>query len=212
MKRNFRTDTGSPLALVALFLAWPLAFHLGMRWQRPTELLLGVALFFSVWVFVPARSAARVNRSPVGRDLVLGGAVGVATVLVSRWAWPLVASIWPGAGDEMARLTGAITTGGYPGGWLPVALVVGLEEWLFRGAWLSRCLARWPVTPAAGLAAAGYACAQIGAGSGLLVVAALGLGLIWTGLRLYTQALLAPLVAHEVWTLCVLFFWPLPSA
>ncbi|MBK8172028.1 MAG: CPBP family intramembrane metalloprotease [Sandaracinaceae bacterium] len=86
------------------------------------------------------------------------------------------------------------------------------EEIVWRSvvqdALVNRIGLRWGVVVAAVL----YAVSLAPLGSPVLILVALLCGLTWSVLRATTASLLAPIVAHLVWDLMVLFLVPLDAA
>jgi uncharacterized protein len=190
-------------------VAWLLAFSLGARAGHLYGVLGTLAALLVVWTL--ARSAElRAALRPKATHVVAGLALGVITLVLTHAAFPLVARLVPGVMDEVARLYGVaqITPAALAG----VALIIVAEEVLWRGA-LPRALeAHVSRHAAALLATASYTAAQLGAGSWLLGLAALGLGALWMLCARLSGALVMPLLCHAVWTLGVLGFWPLAVA
>ena len=91
---------------------------------------------------------------------------------------------------------------------LACVIVIVAEEVIWRGAMLQATRARFGVG-AVVVAAVPYALAQLGAASLWLGVAAFGLGVVWGALAFWRGNLVAPLIAHLLWTPAVLGLWPL---
>jgi membrane protease YdiL (CAAX protease family) len=58
------------------------------------------------------------------------------------------------------------------------------------------------------LAAVLFAAAHLSLGVPLLLAAALGAGLYWSGLVVWTRSAIPALVSHLLWDLAVMFVWP----
>ncbi|MGZ3442625.1 MAG: CPBP family intramembrane glutamic endopeptidase, partial [Polyangia bacterium] len=146
---------------------------------------------------------------PSAARLVLGAAVGGAMTAATYALFPLAVRLAPSSAHEAQRLYASFAT-------LSPALAVALlapvivgEELVWRGV-VQGALARHAGAVAGVLlAAALYAIAHAAVGSSLLVVVAFGCGLVWSTLRALTGDLIAPLVAHAMWDLCVLVLHPL---
>jgi membrane protease YdiL (CAAX protease family) len=61
------------------------------------------------------------------------------------------------------------------------------------------------------LSVASYAAAQLGSGSWIVMLLAIVCGTIWTLQRHFTRSLLAPLLAHLIWTPVVILLHPVTS-
>lgn len=189
-------------------IAWLAAFALGARANALYPTLGALAALVVVATLL---SSAHVRQAlvPRARDVALGIALGALSLVATHVLFPVFARVWPPIGDEVAHLYAVAHV--TPAVLVPVALIVLAEELLWRGA-LPRALARdlSPAT-AALLSTASYTAAQLGAGSWLLALAALGLGALWMACALWTRSLVASVLAHAVWTLGVLGFWPLAA-
>ncbi len=153
----------------------------------------------------------------------VGAGAGLLLVAFTHAGFALASSASPALRAAAGRLFVLLEVGGYS----PVArsalivLIAGCEEIVFRGALLGpprrrtegpwRSAGREDLLRVAGLAAA-YALAMATLGSGLLLLVAFGCGLAWGWLRVGTRSLVPPILAHVVWDLGVLVFWPLVRA
>jgi len=82
------------------------------------------------------------------------------------------------------------------------------EELLFRGSFPAAMRPWLSELQSYGVSLALYALAQGGTGSWIVAAMALVCGTIWSFLRIYTGTLVAPLVAHFIWTPTVIFLYP----
>lgn len=142
---------------------------------------------------------------PIGAGL----AAGALATLLTRPLFALLASVAPWVRADVAILYGRL--GATAPAWGPVALavVVVAEEIVWRGSVQGAIQRRFGATSSAVLlAAALYALALVPFGSPLLVLVAFACGVLWSGLRVATGGLVAPLLAHLLWDQAVLYFFP----
>jgi len=153
---------------------------------------------------------------PIAVEVVaLGVIIGVVTLALTHVIAPPVLHAIPAWSVEFAALYGG-EVAGTP---LPLALTLALtcvvivgEEVVWRGLALSALRQRMPEGLAIGASAVLYAACQLGFRRTLPAAAALVLGLVWGWLRVIAWrggGLTAPIVAHAIWTLGVLWWWPL---
>lgn len=138
-----------------------------------------------------------VSPAAVGAGVVIGGAWLVATHI----GHAVLCRLFPGflaqisdlyslrEGDRVRTMVG------------PVVAMAAAEELFFRGF----------VQGAVGLAGSIviYTAVQVVAGKWALTLAALLGGSVWGGLAWWTGGLVAPVVAHVLWTGTLTFLWPL---
>jgi membrane protease YdiL (CAAX protease family) len=113
---------------------------------------------------------------------------------------------------DLQRLYSAFRVAGTR--WASIALfpvIVG-EELVWRGAVQGALERRLPPRGAAVVAATLYAAAHAPMGSLLLVVTALGCGLVWSALRAASGSLVPSLLSHAIWDAVVLLAFPLAPA
>jgi membrane protease YdiL (CAAX protease family) len=124
-------------------------------------------------------------------------------------AYAVAIRVWPGMAPHVVELYAA-SRGGDPGSALVWTLIIlAAEESLWRG-WLLRPLSRLVGRRGAlALSLATYALAQVGSGSGILVLAALACGAIWLAERAWTGSVVAPLLSHAIWTPVIIHLVPL---
>lgn len=193
--------------LLALGLAagWLVILGLG-RAGRDIAIVLGVyaagvvALVAAAWPDLKARLV------PEGTDVLLGVAFGAAIVAASYAIFHVLLLFHPELAPEVARLYLAAAARGPAAAGLLVAAVA--EELLFRGLLYDAVEGLGP-TRAVLFTSLFYAVAQLGAGSPILGVVALALGIVWGTLRASTGRVVAPLLAHLAFTAVVLVAHPL---
>lgn len=210
-----RSGVVRPLSLLgaaAIVVGWAVAFRVGLALGHVTVALAIFAVVASALVGPSLLAGARSLVVIRASDLAIGFGAGAASLVVTHAAWPWVATAVPQWREEMTQLLTAL--GAPPSWWTPVlvAVVAVLEELLFRGAALDAVSRRETSRERVFVVVTAlYAAAQLGAASGLLLVAAIGLGALWTGLRLWRKNLLPGVLAHLVWTLGVLFVFPVQA-
>ncbi|MES1208752.1 MAG: CPBP family intramembrane glutamic endopeptidase [Pseudomonadota bacterium] len=145
---------------------------------------------------------------PTVAAIVAGLVTGAAMTAATYALYPLVSHVSGAMARDTARLYANLNASSHL--WLSLVLVpvvIG-EEVVWRGMVHGALARRFGPAVAVLLAAPLYAVAHAPVGSPVLVLAALGCGLIWGGLRATTASLLAPLVAHLLWDEIVLFLAP----
>jgi membrane protease YdiL (CAAX protease family) len=163
-------------------------------------------------------------RRPLARA-ALGAIVGLVMIAATHAAFSALAARWPETRAATARLFALLEAPGFApasrGGL--IAVIAACEEIVFRGALAGSAPApaRDPPSLAGAvsgrdaarivLLSAAYASPTLMLGSGLLVACAFICGLVWGWLRISTRSLAAPILAHVVWDLGVLIWWPLVS-
>lgn len=91
-----------------------------------------------------------------------------------------------------------------------VLVIVVAEELLWRGTFLAGQSRASPVSPLLVVVSLlAYALTQLASGSPVIALAAILCGLVWTVERLVLQSLVAPILTHAIWTVGVVFVWPL---
>jgi|GEM_PF-1057321 len=201
-------------AAIVLSMGWAVTFVAAVEQDRLYP-LLGTAAAVVAVASVALSSSVRASVRPTIRDVVLGFVVGVVLVVGTHVGYALLVDVLPGLGTDVARLYGvaAVT----PPRLAVVILIAVAEELLWRGLLLDalqqRRWLRWQVAgmdaPGVLVAAVVYGAAQAGPRSAWLVVAGVGLGVVWGLMGLRSRGLWMPIVAHLVWTLTVLGAWPL---
>ncbi|HEX6837988.1 MAG TPA: CPBP family intramembrane glutamic endopeptidase [Polyangia bacterium] len=168
-----------------------------------------IALGLVAWTLDRAR--LRVELRPTLRSVVAGTVVGVAMSAATHLLYPPVARAAPFVAGDTARLYAAFRATSLPVAALVLVPVVLGEELVWRGVVQGAIVRRAGPRAGVGLAALVYALAHGPAGAPLLVVVALGCGLVWGALRAATGSLVPSLVAHLVWDTLVLLAWPLDA-
>lgn len=189
-------------ALVLAAAAWAFLFRLPSDglWSRTWVAAIGLSAYA---LFGLARSGdLRTALGPVGVVPVATGlGVGVAWLVATHVGHSVLCRIFPSfldrvselyalrSGDRIATMVGPVTAMGVA------------EELLFRGTLQGRI----------GLvgAVAAYTAVQLVTANWALTVAALLGGVIWGSLAWWQGGLLAPVLAHLVWTDALTFVWPL---
>ncbi len=147
---------------------------------------------------------------PRRRLLFIGLVTGLVMAALTHAGWVVTRELFPLVRAPVAEL---YTLFWQPPGpirqfhWLLV--IVAAEELLWRGLWPTLTEARARPWLGTAIAVAAYAAAQTGSGSPLVVALAVGCGLVWTALRMWTRSLWPPLISHIVWNLLVLVWFPL---
>jgi membrane protease YdiL (CAAX protease family) len=190
-------------AVVLALAAWVYLFrgpHQGI-WTRTWV----VAAAMSAYAIGAAAASGHLRGfiGPIDLGAVLAGiGVGVAWLVATHVGHDVLARLIPGFaarvrdlytlgdGDRFATMIGPVTAMGVA------------EELLFRGTIQAR----------AGLvvAVAVYAGVQLVTGNWVLAVAGASCGLVWGVLYWWTGGLVAPVIAHVIWTDVLTFLWPMP--
>jgi uncharacterized protein len=143
------------------------------------------------------------------RWLALGSAAGAASVLATYALYPIVIGAVPWMAAEVAALYDAFRAPSLTVAVLALVPIILGEELVWRGAVqdaVARHAGRWT---GAVVTAITYGVLSAAIGSVPLVIVSLGLGLVWSMLRAWSNGLLAPLVAHVTWNAVVLLWLPL---
>lgn len=166
---------------------------------------LGVPLLFADGPRLRALAAPR--PSAIASGLLVGAFMTLATYPLYR----LLADLSAPLAADVAALYGKLgaSTSAWRAPWL--VPIVAAEEVVWRGFVQSALQRRHGAPAAVLLSAALYALAHVPVGSPLLVVVAFACGLVWSSLRAATGSLLAPLLAHLLWDLAVLFVVPVTA-
>jgi membrane protease YdiL (CAAX protease family) len=181
---------------------WVFMFRLDRSdiWPR-TWLAAAVVSGYAIAAAV-ALGHARQLIGPVSpREVLVGVAVGGAWLVATHLGATVLGLVVPEFLDQIAdlyRLADGDTVARMAG---PLVAVAAAEELLFRGLIQGR----------AGLVVAvvAYAAVQLVEQKWALVLAAVFCGFVWGGLFTWRHGLVAPTVAHEVWTLALTLIWPI---
>lgn len=227
--------SSSPSLLPPLLasVAWLSAFAAGRASGHLHAFLVPTAVLCSVlllWRQPGLRTRLRgTSAARVAVDIAIGVVTGAVTLALTYALFPIVQGLLPGIDDEIRALY--LLAAVSPSTLLATVVIASAEEVIWRGALLDALIARRAADGAAPDAAPGavggvvggvfggavvvvvaavpYALAQLGAGSLLLSLAALGLGVVWGALACWRRSVVAPIVAHLCWTPVVLGLRPL---
>jgi len=171
-----------------------------------TAVVIGALVAAREWAFL--RTLLRWRSSAALAGLAVGLVMSVSTKLLYL---PIAAAI-PLVARDVASLYGKLGAQAHWGALLLLCPVILGEEVVWRGLVQGALGRRYGVASAIPLTAGVYALADAPTGSPVLVLAALGCGLVWSALRAGTGGLLAPLLAHILWDALVLFVSPVFTA
>lgn len=171
----------------------------------------GIALVLGTFALATDASGCREALRPRWAPMGIGLAVGVAMAVGTYGAYRVLAQWAPFVVRDTAQLYAAFRAPSTLVGSVALTPIILGEELVWRHV-VQQALAarfgRWPGVVAAALA---YAAALLPLGSPAMLLAALGCGLVWSGLRCVTRGLIAPVVAHLVWDAVVLVWLPLDA-
>jgi membrane protease YdiL (CAAX protease family) len=168
----------------------------------------GTAVGLGLFVVVLDAGAVRALLRPTRAAVVAGAVAAAAMVAATYGLYSLVSRVAPALARDTAQLYARFDAG--PHAWraiLLVPIVVG-EEIVWRGLVQGALARRLGAGPTVVVAALIYAAVHAPVGSSVLVLAALGCGLVWGGLRANTAGLAAPIIAHLVWDEVLMFVAP----
>jgi membrane protease YdiL (CAAX protease family) len=120
-------------------------------------------------------------------------------------------SLFPGLEAQVAALYRAARTTTLPVALAWVTLIICAEEFLWRGALFGALARRNSTFAAVTWCVASYVMAQLGTGSWVVGAMAAVCGTLWTLQRKLSRSLLAPLLAHLIWTPTVILLRPVIS-
>ena len=141
------------------------------------------------------------------RDAAIGLAVGVAMTAATYPVYAVATELFPELAAQVAADYTLVPTAAALAYFPRLLVVVLAEELLFRGSWLRA--ARHDSLPGALYALLAYALSQVGWGSFAVILASVLCGAIWLAAARWSQSLIAPLIAHAIWSSVVLLFRPL---
>ncbi len=197
------------LASIAWVAGWVWLGHSG-SWLPLAG--MGVALA----VFILAHADARALLRPTRTSVLTGVGCAAAMILATYALYSIAASFFPGLAPEMARLYGVLGVGkeDTPGPILLILAVCASEEIIFRGRVFGPAgggRLYWPhrsdwtriliVTTV-------YAAVHLPSRSVTLVSVAFACGIAWSIVRVVTRSVVAPILIHALWDLCVMIFFP----
>jgi membrane protease YdiL (CAAX protease family) len=140
---------------------------------------------------------------------VAGSLGGLAMTLMTYALYPPIAHAWPKFFHDANHLYGAFTSLSPLIATLLLLPIIVSEELVWRGVVQTAFMHRLGDIPGAVVVAFIYAAAHAPTGSPVLVVAALGCGLVWSALRVWTGGIIASLIAHMIWDFSVLLIHPI---
>ncbi len=193
----------TPTLIFALSLAW-----FGTLWSAESAFLVRLAPLALVALVMSLRHDPRAWHWDTKAGLI-GLAVGLVTTVLTYPLHQLVVRHAPQVSDSFAPLFERARLGSPVWDLLSAVIVVAGEEALWRNlapVALERHGSRRFVWV---LCVGIYGLSQGGSGSWVVVAASVGLGGLWSALRVMTGSAVAPLVAHLVWTLNVVVLRPL---
>lgn len=190
-------------AAIALAVAAWIALFRGDRrdiWPR-TWGIAGVLIVFSVASLAVLGRLGAVLGPVDGATVGLGVLVGVTWLVTTHIGHAVLCRLFPSFIDQVRDLYG-LGVGDPPARVLgPIVAMALAEELLFRGV----------VQGSAGFAAGVlvYTVVQVAERKWALVLAAFLGGVVWGGLFAVTGGLVAPFLAHALWTTSLTVVWPL---
>jgi len=205
---GWRTSASVGLAASAvLIVVW---FSLARRFGHgDVYAVIGpYACFVSVSVLALYHPVLAPALRPSLRGIVSGVIVGVALTALTYPVYRLAVMWWPELDANVEALYVGARSTTLPRALLWASAAAIAEELLFRGMLLSSLTQRLPSRFATPLCVLIYAAAQLGTGSFIIWLMALGYGSAWTLQRNLTGSLLSPLISHLIWTPIVLLLFP----
>jgi membrane protease YdiL (CAAX protease family) len=189
-------------ALVVALVGWVVLFVVepGRMWPRTWAVALALVAYS-----VAALAGIGDLRDVVGdvgvREIGAGVVVGVAWLVATHVGYAVLRRVFPSFGDQLDDLY--LLGGDDPPGTVlgPILAMALAEELLFRGVVQSQ----WGLV--AGVVA--YTAVQLVERKWALTLAALMGGTVWGVLCWWTDGLVAPFVAHAIWTGMLTLVWPL---
>jgi membrane protease YdiL (CAAX protease family) len=145
---------------------------------------------------------------PTARAIAIGLGTGIAMTALTYPVFQVASALVPVLDTQVEVLYHGArsTTLARALGWtIPVILA---EELLYRGAFPAALRPWLSELNCYGVSLFFYALAQGGTGSWIVMAMAVVCGAIWSLLRVYTGSLVAPLIAHLIWTPTVIFLYP----
>jgi membrane protease YdiL (CAAX protease family) len=201
-----KLDRWGPPAVV---LVW----WLGAALSRVAGMWLGVggtAVALAAALLLADGPRLRALATPRRGALVYGVLVGAFMTLATYPLYPILVDLSAPLAADVAALYARLGASGSAWRALWLVPIVAAEEIVWRGFVQSALQRRVGARVAVLLAAAFYALAHVPVGSPLLVVVAFACGLVWSALRAARGSLVAPLLAHLLWDVVVLFVAPVP--
>ena len=189
-------------AVALAFGAWVVLFGRGRDdiWPR-TWAIAGVLIVYSVGSLALLGELGDAVGDVGPADAAAGAAVGVGWLVATHVGHAVLCRLIPSFVEQVRDLYGLGV--GQPA-WRvigPILAMAAAEELLFRGVVQSQ----WGF--AAGVVV--YTAVQLVERKWALTLAGFLGGVVWGGLYLWTDSLLAAVVAHAVWTVSLTLVWPL---
>lgn len=148
-------------------------------------------------------------RTPSASAVAFGAVVGVVMSLATWWLYPVSVSIVPPIQREVETLYALLRQPPGPVRAFPILLlVVAAEELVWRGLAIDLFSKSLGARRAVFVSALLYVLPQVALGSPLLIAVAASCGLLWGALRVQSQGLAAPFIAHLVWDILVFVIFP----
>lgn len=142
------------------------------------------------------------------RAIMLGVALGALMTLATYPAFRIATELVPGLAASVRALYAAARARELASALAWTVLIIVAEEVLWRGLVLDVLDERVPAHAASALSIASYALAQLGSGSLIVLLLALVCGTLWTIQRRATGSIVAPLIAHLIWSPTVILLYP----
>lgn len=188
---------------VWLSIVWGVGYVIATLYSHIVVGLGLMSLVVLTWLLSRHRETFRSWWKVDVKAIGLGLVVGAVTAGATHGLLPVLTDAVPFIADDVARVRAA---SGASFVLLPaVALIAVTEEVLWRGLAIDAMPTRWGPVRRAGVATAIYAAAQVGCFAPALVGVALGLGALWSAMRLWTGSLWASVIAHLMWTLTMVY-------
>lgn len=202
------SDAAAPRERIALAAAPIWAVAAAFAGRVGVWLAIGSVAVVLGAVVASRDAAVRARLRLSWRSVVIGLAAGGVMIAATYLLSPLL-RVAPALAADVRALYAAFRAAGHTAAIVALGPVVLGEELVWRGAVQGALERRAGPTAAAALAAALYALAHAPIGSPLLVVTALGCGLVWGALRAATGSLVPSIVSHALWDAVVLVALPL---
>jgi hypothetical protein len=170
-----------------------------------TAVVVGLGVLVTRW------HALRELLRPRPKPILIGLAAGLLLVLATHLSYGPISVVAPFVKTGTAQLY--LENASRPRlafGLLLVPIAIA-EEVVWRGAVQAALTARFGSAVAVLGGAALYAVCHAPIGAPVLMIAALGCGLVWGVLRATTAGLVAPILAHVLWDEILLFIAPLTT-
>lgn len=140
----------------------------------------------------------------------LGIGAGLVMAVVTHVAYPPLAALIPSIAEEVNGLYADLRQPPGPVLGVPLLLLaVAAEEAVWRGVLVRQLEKKRSPSVVVLVATFAYAVPQAFSGSWVLVLVALGCGVVWTTLRVWTGSIVVPALTHAIWNLVVFVVFPL---